>query len=253
MLFGQPEPEPVPEEAASSHRRRYLIILGMVIALILAGGSAAYLILSSNVSVNRGPQGAPPPPLGDTTAPAGTSSPDAAAAASAAAGHSALPSRNPSTKPGGGGGPGAPGAVTYRVNGDLCPAMDLSPVVAVATGPGQTGGDHTDKSNYVDYTCSGGFGPSGKVRMNADVRIFADATAAQAAYATDKVGTEHVGGVGTDATGFLPTGGGYSLLAVDANMEIKVSLVGVGGSPTPGQLRQPAIDTVTKSLPRLRG
>ena len=257
MLFGQAEPEPVPEETGPSHRRRYLLILGMVIALILAGGSAAYLVLSSSVSVNRGPQGAPPGPLTETTAPAGDASPagstGAPASTSASAGHSASPGRSASTRPGGGGGPGGPGPVTYRVTGDLCPSLDLSAVQAVATGPGTPGSDHIDKSNYVDYTCVGGFGPTGKVRLNADVRIYADAAAAQAAYATDKVGTEHVAGVGTDATGFFPNGGGYSLLAVDGNMEIKVSLIGVGGSPTPAQLHQPAIDTVTRSLPRLRG
>ena len=251
MLFGQAEPEPSPEEAAPAHRRRYLVILGMAIVLILAAGSAAYLVLSSNVSVNRGPQGAPPGPLTGTTAPADSAGPATSAGTGASAGHSASPGGSASTGPGGGG-PGAPGPVTYRVTGDLCPTLDLSPVVAVAAGPGQPGSDHTDKSNYVDYTCSGGFGPTGKVHLNADVRIYADAAAAQAAYATDKVGTDHVSGVGTDATGFFPAGGGYSLLAVDGNMEIKISLIGVGGSPTPAQLHQPAIDTVTRSLPRLR-
>src|SRR3982751_1945228 len=68
MLFGQPEPEPVPEEPAHPHRRRYLVILGTVVALSLAGGSAAYLILNSSLSSNNGAHGAlPPPGLGDPT------------------------------------------------------------------------------------------------------------------------------------------------------------------------------------------
>ena len=257
MLFGQAEPEPLPEEPAHSHRRRYLVILGMVVALILAGGSAAYLILNSSVSVNQGPPGALPPPGADSPTPTvDNASASAGASASASTSHGATSSHNasgqpPAGGPGGPGGPGAPGPAAYRVAGDLCPALDTSPVVAVAAGPGTPDSDHIDKSGYVDYTCSGGFGPSGKVRMHVDVRIFGDAAAAQASYTTDKVGTEHVGGVGTDATGFLPAGGGYVLLAVDGNLEFRIQLNGVGGKPTPGDLRQPAIDTIKKSLPRL--
>jgi hypothetical protein len=259
MLFGQAEPEPVPEEPAPADRRRYLVILGMVVALILAGGSAAYLILSSNVSVNHGPQGAFPPPGADTPTPtpiddaSASSSAGASASASASASHGASPSQTVSGKPPGGGpgGPGGPGPVTYRVATELCPALDTSPVEAVATGPGTTGGDHTDKSNYVVYTCSGSFGPSGKVRMITEARIFADPAAAAASFAADRTG-EHVSGVGTDATAFIPASGGYVLLAVDGNLEFKIQLNGVGGKPTPGDLRQPAIDTIRKSLPRLR-
>jgi hypothetical protein len=257
MLFGQAEPEPVPEEPAHPNRRRYLVILGMVIALILAGGSAAYLVLNSSVSVNHGAPGAFPPPGPDSPTPTGTGDASTGASASlsvsagASASHGASPSNNPSGQPPGGG-PGGPGVVTYRVATELCPALDTSPVEAVAAGPGSTGGDHTDKSNYVDYTCSGSFGPNGKVRMTTEARVFADAAAAAASYATDKVGTEHVSGVGTDATAFLPASGGYVLLAVDGNLELRVQLNGVGGKPTPGDLRQPAIDTIKKSLPRLR-
>jgi hypothetical protein len=38
---------------------------------------------------------------------------------------------------------------------------------------------------------------------------------------------------------------------VDGNLEFRIQLTGVGGKPTPGDLRQPAIDTIKKSLPRL--
>src|SRR2546430_7521847 len=79
MLFGQAEPEPLPEEPAHSHRRRYLVILGMVVALILAGGSAAYLILNSSVSVNQGPPGALPPPGPATRTPPAPTAPSSPA------------------------------------------------------------------------------------------------------------------------------------------------------------------------------
>src|SRR2546430_13925004 len=126
MLFGQAEPEPVPEEPTPSNRRRYLVILGMVIVLILAGGSAAYLILSSNVSVNHGAPGAFPPPRPDTPTPSAiddaSASASASAGASASASHGASPSRNPSGKPPGGG-PGAPRPGTYPAAPGLRPAL----------------------------------------------------------------------------------------------------------------------------------
>src|SRR5690349_2303682 len=102
MLFGQPEPEPVPEEPAQPGRRRYLIILGLVIALVLAGGSAAYLILNSSVSPNNGTPGAFLPPGLDSPTPAGSDDPGAGPPASAgasvraSAGHGASPSHNAS-------------------------------------------------------------------------------------------------------------------------------------------------------------
>jgi hypothetical protein len=258
MQFGQaePEPEPVPDGQKERPRRRYLILLGMVIVLILVGGSAAYLLLSSGPGGGSHASDPGPPPVADsatvdpTSTVAPTGSTGASASASASARRSATPSKDPSATtsvP-----PGAPAPVTYRLpSGDLCASMDTSAVEAVG-GPGTKTGDHTDKSNYTDFSCLGSFGADGHVKMTADALVFATPDAAAASYAIDKTGTDHVTGVGTDATGAFPTSGGYLLVVVDGNLEFKVRLVGVGGQPNPQRLRQVAIDTARNSLPKLR-
>ncbi len=254
MLDGQTPPEP--EAPKGAGRRRYLVILGMVVALILAGGSAAYLLLSSSVKPNHGHAAPAPPPVADGATPdpsdvySATGNASAAASASASASRSTTPSRSSSAGPTGG--PGAPAPVTYHVPGDLCTALDVHAIEVVAGGPGHLNGDHKDGPNRTDYTCVGTFGSTGKVKMTARVSIFTSAAAATASYDAQKSGTDHVPGVGTDATGSLPTQGGYLLLAVDGNLEFKIQLTGVGGKPTPGELRQPAIDTIRNTLPRLR-
>jgi hypothetical protein len=234
MLFGPAETSPEP---APSHRRRYLIILGMVIALILAGGSAAYLILSSSVSVNRGPQGAPPGPLTETTTPADRASPGTSLAASAGA--SAGP-------PSGGG--GGPGAVTYRVNGDLCPSVDLT-AIHTKIGAGDPGSDHSDKPSYTDYICSGTF--AGKVKVQIDVFIFANRGDAAASYASERRG-DHVDGIGSDASGFAAADGKqFWLYATDGNLKIRIYQKVADTSISIATLRDVAISTANGTLPRL--
>jgi hypothetical protein len=258
MLFGQAEPEPVPEETAPSHRRRYLLILGLVIALILAGGSAAYLILSSSVSVNRGPQGAPPGPLTETTTPAGDAGTGASAtpgaSPDASASHGASPGRSAGTTPGGnGGGPGAPGPVTYRVPSDeLCPAVDFTAIHA-KLGTGDPGSDHTDNptSHYVDYICAGTF--AGKVAVRIEAFIFTSSGDAAASYASEKRG-DHVDGVGSDATGFAANDGKqFWLYATDGNLKIRIYQKVSDTSVSVATLRDVAISTAKATLPRLRG
>jgi hypothetical protein len=256
MEFGEAGPEPEPDGQPERPRRRYLILLGMVVVLILVGGSAAYFLLSSGPGGGRHASDPGPGPIADsasvdptsTVAPSGSAS--ASASPSASARRSATPSKDPSATtsvP-----PGAPVPVTYRLpSGDLCASMDTGPVEAVG-GPGTKDGDHTDKSNYTDFTCLGSFGASGKVKMTADALVFATPEAAAASYAGDKTGTDHVTGVGTDATGAFPNSGGYLLVVVDGNLEFKVRLVGVGGQPNPQRLRQVAIDTAKNSLPKMR-
>jgi hypothetical protein len=255
MLYGQGEPEPVPDEPAERPKRRYLIILGMVVVLILAGGSAAYLLLNSGLGGNSHASGPDLPPVADspTVEPSdsagATPSDSASASASASASHSVPPSRGPSGKasvP-----PGGPAAGAYRVaSGDLCTSMDFAAIEAVG-GPGTKGGDHTDKSTYTDFSCQGSFGDTGHVKMTANAFVFTSPAAAAASYASDKTGTDHVTGVGTDATGSLPTAGGYVLIAYDGNLEFKIRLIGVGGQPNPARLRDVAIDTIRNSLPKL--
>jgi hypothetical protein len=129
--------------------------------------------------------------------------------------------------------------------------MDFSTVAAAAGRPSVTSGQ-VSQPGGADYTCTGGFGPTQKVKVFADACVFPTATAAAASYATDKVGGEHVIGVGGDATGLLPVGGGFTLLVLDANLELKIHLIAVGGRPVPTTLRQWSIDSARGTLPHLR-
>jgi len=255
MLYGQTEPEEAP---ADSGRRRYLIILGMVVVLILGGGSAAYLLLNSSVPANHAalPGGYPPPavdptvvgPTDDASAsPTASAGPSATASASASASRSVTPTHTPAGQPPAGG--GGPAPLAYRLtSGQLCPAMDFT-TIQQNVGAASVASDH--KPGEVDYSCTGGFGPVQKVKVFADALIFPSTTAATASYTGDKAGGDHVMGVGSDAAGLFPVGGGFTLLVLDANLELKIHLIAVGGQPVPTTLRQWAIDSARGTLPHL--
>jgi hypothetical protein len=259
MLYGQTEPEPAPEAPADSGRRRYLIILAMVVVLIMAGGSAAYLLLSTSLTTNHPAAGRYPPPAVDPTTVGPTDDALASAAASASASASARASASasrsvaPSRTPGGGSsGGGAPAGLPYRLpSHQLCPAMDLTTIQQGAGVPTTSSGEEDHQPSHVDYSCTGGFGPTQKVKLFADAVIFSDTAGAAASYGNDKAGGDHVIGVGTDATGLLPSGGGFTLLVLDANLELKIHLIAVGGQPVPSTLRQWAIDSARGTLPHL--
>jgi hypothetical protein len=257
MLHPQTEPGPAPEGSAGSRRRQYLIILGMVVVLILGGGSAAYLLLNSSLTTNHAAPGGYPPPVVDPTVVGATDEASASASASAPpsvgasvpASTSTLPSGNPTTKPSGAGGPPPP---TYRLSsGQLCPAMDFTTIRQAAGDPLTRSGQTTEPGDVI-YSCSGGFGQSQKIKVFADAVIFPAPAGAAASYGADKTGGDHVVGVGSDATGLFPTGGGFTLLVLDANLELKIHLIAVGGQPVPSTLRQWAIDTARGTLPHLR-
>jgi hypothetical protein len=236
MLYGQTEPDPAPPARTDSGRRRYLIILGMIVVLILAAGSAAYLLLSSSLTSHHPAAGYPPPVVDPTTV-------------SASASHSTGPSRTPAGGSTGGGNPPLP--ATYRLtSGQLCPAMDFTTIQEGAGAPTTSSGQDKQPTS-VDYSCTGGFGPNQKVKVFAHAVIFNDPPGAAASYASDKVGGDHVIGVGSDATGLLPNGGGFTLLVLDANLELKIHLIAVGGQPVPSTLRQWAIDSARGTLPHL--
>ena len=115
-----------------------------------------------------------------------------------------------------------------------------------------TRSNHMDHPGFGDHTCTGSFGPGGRVWLNAEVRIFPTVAAAMAGYAADRVGTDHVPGLGTAATGFFPINSGYLLLVTDGNLELRIQLGALGPKPAAPEFRQPAIDVATRTLPRLR-
>jgi hypothetical protein len=262
VLYGQTGPEPAPEPPPEPGRRRYLIILGMVVLLILGGGSAAYLLLSSSVPASPRSSGGYPPPVVDPTtvaaSDAASASADASPAASAPASaspsvsppasHAPTPGRTPTPKPTGAGAP--PPAGPYRLpSGQLCPAMDFTTIAQTAGAPAVSSGRGADP---VDFSCAGGFGPTQKVQVQADAFIFPSAGAAEARFTTDSAGGDHVTGVGSDASGTIPDIGGFTLFVLDANLELEIHLIGVGGTPVPSTLRQWAIDSARGTLPHLR-
>jgi len=257
MLYGQTEPEPVEEAPADSGRRRYLIILGMVVVLILAAGSAAYLLLTSGVPTNHPAAGGYPPPavepttLGPTDDTPASAAASAGASASASASAAASRSVSPTRTPGGPTGGPPPGQPYRLASGQLCPAMDFTTIQAGAGAPTTSSGQAKHPTGQ-DFTCTGGFGSTQKVKIFADAVIFSDPAKAAASYAGDKAGGDHVIGVGTDATGLLPSGGGFTLLVLDANLELKIHLIAVGGQPVPSTLRQWSIDSARGTLPNLR-
>jgi hypothetical protein len=129
--------------------------------------------------------------------------------------------------------------------------MDFTTIQRAAGDPLTRSGQTTESGDVV-YSCSGGFGRSQKIKMFADAVIFPAPAGATASYAADKADGDHVAGVGSDATGLLPTSGGFTLLVLDANLEFKIHLIAVGGQPVPSTLRQWAIDSARGTLPHLR-
>jgi hypothetical protein len=257
MLFGQSEPEPVPEEPATSTRRRYLIILATVIALILGGGSAAFLLLSSGPSANRISPNPYTPPIDGNPTPDGPSDPTAThptGSPTASPSHSPSPSRSPSVSPK----PSGVTPVTYRVpNDDLCALVDLADINALSTPP-STPSVASQRKDVVDsgsilYTCTGN---SGKVTIRVEATIYPSTDAALASYQESKMsapaGNEAVSGVGSQAFGYIWNTTGYFVMATAGNLKFKMLLTAAGGVPTPGKLRDVAILSSRNTVPKLR-
>ena len=254
-MFPEPVPEPEPAEPMPGSKRRFWLILGTVFAVLLFGGSATYLLISSSHSHSAAsaPGTFTPPADGDTLTDAPSDDPSAAPDASASVGGrpshgaSATPGTTDSPPPGGPGASVAPGA--YHVADNLCPSVDLTKIKSAA---GPPAGEPTDsqqgKSNYTDYGCSSHHqGSGGKVTVQVDAMIFADAAAASASFNDDKTpSVEPVSGIGSSAIG--STGGGpYYLIVLDGNLKFKIWT-----SVSNPSMRQAAIDTAKSTLPKLR-
>jgi len=255
--FGQSEPEPVPEEPVPNTRRRYLIIFATVIALILGGGSAAFLLLSSGPDGNRTAPNPYTPPMDGSPTPDGPADPTSTpptASPTASPSYSPFPSRNPSASPK----PTGVTPVIYRVpNNDLCALVDFTAIKALSDPPSTLSitSQHRDvvESGSTLYTCNGSYG---NVQIFIDATIFPTADAALASYQQSKGSTptskEQLGGIGSDAYGYIWNTTGYFLMATAGNLKLKVLLTGTGGTPTPSRLHDAVVPTARDTVPRLR-
>lgn len=263
--FGQsepePEPEPIPEEPVSRARLRYLLIFASVVALILGGGSAAFLLLNSGPSAHRSLPNPNTPPLDGNPAsdrPADpASTPPTPPTASPTASPSPSPNHDPNHDPGAGPKPTDVTPVTYRVpNNDLCALVNLTQINNLSTPPGNPSvvSQHKDvvDSGSVLYTCTG---ISGTVNIRVEATIFPSTAAAQGSYQESRTAapasSEPVGGVGSQAFGYIWNGTGYFLMATADNMKLKMLLIAASGGPAPGALRDAAISSAHDTVPRL--
>jgi hypothetical protein len=237
-----------------------LIIIATVLALILGAGSAAFLLLNSSPNFNSTAPNAYTPP-NDGTAP--TDGPSTSPSASTSASPSASPSHSPSPShsasarpstpaPGGGGAT----AVFRAPNGVICPSVDFQPLISMPAPQAATPtDDHTDKSNYTDYTCHGSFGQSGKIVAQVDAFIFTDAAGAAQSYADVKAyapaTSEKFTGIGTDAYGYITSTNGFTVWVLDGNLTFKIILSAAGGQPTPGRLRDVAVKMAPNTIRNL--
>lgn len=260
-LYGSSVPEPTPEDPVPDTRRRYLIIFATVLALILGGGSAAFLLLNTSPSfTSTAPNAYTPPNDGGGPAPADgpatSASASASASPSASPSHSPSPSRSASARPSSPA-PGNGGSAVFQAPGGvICPSVDFQPIIAMpapqASAPID---DHTDKSNYTDYTCHGSFGANGKIVAQVDAFIFTDAAGAAQSYADIKAyaptTAEKFTGIGTDAYGYVSNTTGYTVWVLDGNLTFKIILSAAGGQPTPGRLRDVAVKMAPSTLHNL--
>ncbi len=252
ISLGGPETYPAPDGGTPpARRRRYLVLAGTVAAVLLAGGSATYLLVAGTQAANH--------PTADPFVPGATDASTAALPTTDASGPSgdASPASSPapaSAPPGASMMVAAPRpAGLYRVPGALCASMDLTALQRLAGGPGPTRSSHTDRGTFGDFVCTGNLGPAGRLWLTAEVRIFPTPGAAAASYANDRTGMQRVSGVGTSAGGLSPPGAGYVLLVMDANLELRLQVGVVGAKPGAAALPQPAIETASRTLARLRG
>jgi hypothetical protein len=257
-LYGSSVPEPTPPAPVPDTRRRYLIIFATVLALILGGGSAAFLLLNTSPSfTSTAPNAYNPPNDGSAPIDAPAPSPSASTTASP----SASPSHNPSPSRSASGRPSSPASggttTVFRApNGVICPSVDFQPLISMPAPEAATPiDDHTDKSNYTDYTCHGSFGQSGKIVAQVDASIFTDAAGAAQSYADVKAyapaTSEKFTGIGTDAYGYVSNTSGFTLWVLDGNLTFKIILSAAGGQPTPGRLRDVAVKMAPNSLHNL--
>jgi hypothetical protein len=126
----------------------------------------------------------------------------------------------------------------YRIATDLCAALEPTPL----GGPGEPVADHSEKSNYLVYTCERG-------NLAVSALIFPAVAPAHDHFADVRkniTGATPVADVGAEAFA-----AGTSLWVYDANLVLMVRFKSAGGSST-SDLAAAAAGLARGSLPRLR-
>jgi hypothetical protein len=228
-----------------------VVMLVAVVAVALSGRTAAPRMVATA-----------PAATSTVDAASGAPGPTAGAAVTAGATASTTPTRTPTT------GPTATSAaakpVRYRIDGDLCAAVDFAPAARFAAQPtSEPNADHSDKSDFTVYTCDRSYAQSGvDLATNASASIYRDAATASSRYADTKAHApagsqvEQVSGLGTNAFGYLSVKGKartYQLYVVDGNLQLGVRLkITTSSPPTTEALRAAAVDIARATLPKIK-